>query len=353
MNKMVAVLLGVTLGLLSGCIPVTELDQRGIVTAMGIDREEGGQFTVTAALYAGEDAPATFCTGRGRTVSEAVREAGSRAGRALFYAQNRLLFVGEEVVAEGLEPLIGFFTSAYQCRPNVYVFLCEDGAERAVACQGKHQPLNADFLDEGRPVALGQNIAPVLLYRLAVLYDNDGGCGYLPVLSCPDGESFQFGKTAVFRAGRPAGMLEGDAHRGLLWVTDSATGGLMTDRASGLGQFSAEISQVRTAWSLSEGGITLRVEVELGIAEGEVPYSEAFAAETERVLGRRIERELATLWRETVGAGIDLFDLSARMRRDLPALWEAEKDRIEEYLAECKSEISVECRITHSGLRIE
>ena len=118
MKKLLSLILIPTLLFLPGCgLHLTELSDRLIIEAIGIDRTEGG-FTVTVqaldnlAVGIDEGVPesgVTKCyTFHGTTVGEAFSRIGAQTGLSPLYSQARLLLLGYPTAEQNLCETLDF-----------------------------------------------------------------------------------------------------------------------------------------------------------------------------------------------------------------------------------------------------
>lgn len=117
--------------LLCGCVPHTELNEKAIVEALGIDYGENGyEVTVQYCNLTSSGGqskiditqPNTLtATGNGKNVYSAIKNAELKIGRELMMGINQLIVLGSETVKKDLSDVLSFATTYSQIHPNMLV----------------------------------------------------------------------------------------------------------------------------------------------------------------------------------------------------------------------------------------
>lgn len=136
MNKILK-LLGVFLSvvLLGGCVPHTELNEKAIVLAIGIDYEDelfkacfqyynpsgaGG-----ATLVDNSQPNVLTANGEGENVYGALEDASFRCGKELMLGVTQIIIIGEEAANHSVEQVMNFTKSYFQSHPDMMVAVSE------------------------------------------------------------------------------------------------------------------------------------------------------------------------------------------------------------------------------------
>ncbi len=232
MKGVAAALAAALVLLLCGCsLPSTELENRLVVSAVGIDASEEG-YTVTLSYLSmhalpGEDTvpAAEETTSTGITLNEAFRAAESNIRGSLFWGHTSYVVLGERSAAGEIDDILKFLYKNTEI--GIDVGVC---AVRGLASQALEAPVSqregvAKALDN----VLKNNDLPCRTFvRLfEMLRDiEDGGCsGMLPVVEVSAAYSPEQGEqresagvggvidlvgAAVFSGGRERGFVSGD-----------------------------------------------------------------------------------------------------------------------------------------------
>lgn len=123
MKKRFLILFIIVFITLNGCWSRRELDTLAIVTAIGIDKaKEDGKISVAFQILKPSEVktPSSGSTGSGGskgvwvltstgyTVFDAARNATMQSNRRLFFPQNKIIVIGEEMARASIAPLLDF-----------------------------------------------------------------------------------------------------------------------------------------------------------------------------------------------------------------------------------------------------
>lgn len=134
MKKVIAVLLALNTIFLSGCWDERELNELGLVMAVGIDKKKGGEYyTVTVQIAkpssaagqggksgGGEDA-VWVGSAQGNTIFEAVRNIAKFSSRRIMWAHNNVIIIGQSLAEQDVTPVVDFFTRNHELRMKTWV----------------------------------------------------------------------------------------------------------------------------------------------------------------------------------------------------------------------------------------
>jgi len=118
----------------TGCWDSTELNDRALVLATGMDLTETGQLLITAQIIV-PVSPAskgskkdnfTSISATGRTLVDALQELQSKLSRKYFLGHRRVIFVGESIAKHGLEDLVDEFTRNPDVRLRSDIYVVKD-----------------------------------------------------------------------------------------------------------------------------------------------------------------------------------------------------------------------------------
>lgn len=148
MRKVVAplVALAIMCLALSGCWGRREIENQGIVTAIGVDSGTGNKLLLTAAMAvprltrggggksgsSSEAGPsgrsALILSAEGSNFMEAFARIDRLSARRLTTAHAAILILGEEFASRDISPLVDIFSRHLEFRPNVLVCVCQGKA---------------------------------------------------------------------------------------------------------------------------------------------------------------------------------------------------------------------------------
>lgn len=131
--KLKYIILLLTSFLLTGCDNYHELNDLGIVTAIGIDKTETG-YKVTTQIINTQKADSTnlefsnFITleGYGETVKQAVDEINKESSKYLYLSHLNLLLIDENIAKDGILDVLDVFIREPVSRTDFYILLAKD-----------------------------------------------------------------------------------------------------------------------------------------------------------------------------------------------------------------------------------
>lgn len=118
----------------------TEIAEKTIVTAIGIDTEEDG-YLVTMQIFkpegSGSDTAVdpslpniSILKGKGKTVKKAVEQCKSKLGGEMYIGKNRIIVFGKETDFKDIEKLTGYFLDDPECCYKVDCAAADGRAEK-------------------------------------------------------------------------------------------------------------------------------------------------------------------------------------------------------------------------------
>ncbi|MFD2611837.1 Ger(x)C family spore germination protein [Paenibacillus gansuensis] len=118
---------------LPGCWNRRELNDLAITLGLGLDKEENGNYTVSAQVVnpssiggksrGGGATPAVVYTAEGRTILEAVRKMTKQTPREIYSAHLRVLVIGERLAKEGVAPALDYLARDHEIRNDFYILV--------------------------------------------------------------------------------------------------------------------------------------------------------------------------------------------------------------------------------------
>ena len=244
MGRFRLVILAVLFSLtLSGCGSTTEIDQRAIVHAVGIDKSDEGGFEVSLQIFSpsgsGSDTPVDVSKSNtkvisavGKTIYDGMKNCEKLIGGEAFMGHNKFVVFGKSLYDEDMHKLLGWFRKENENYLGVTVGYCEGTAKEILdvkLTEGVSAVENMQLIHEyavkNGSTANGDLL--ILFNDLALTTKS----GFLPVFSVKDkGKSdegdnkekeqyLEINHTAVLKDGKVAGFLTSDEVAGVLWLS--------------------------------------------------------------------------------------------------------------------------------------
>ena len=123
---------------LTGCWGSSELTELAIAVALGIDKNEKGEFVVSVQIInpsetatsqtagGGYDTPVTTYKTTGKILFEALRRLSTEAPRKIYLAHLRMVVIGEKVAQEGIYDALDFLSRDHELRTDFYLVVAKD-----------------------------------------------------------------------------------------------------------------------------------------------------------------------------------------------------------------------------------
>ncbi|HAN44377.1 MAG TPA: hypothetical protein DCP97_03200, partial [Ruminococcaceae bacterium] len=244
---------------LCGCMPVYELKERSIIQALGVDwRDE--KYYITLQIFnpksGGENAMDSSNLGSiivnasGETISDAIKNAGQKQGKKLFFGNNKLIVLGRTACERDISEMISYFTSNNEFSPKINVVAAEGDAEEIVAMKTKNDVVPADFISKTINSSYKNGLsAKATVFDIVRILNNEGGSVQMPLLKTKkedeESSSAEITGTAVFRDKKFAGSLDTEETKGYLWLTNGIKSTAMTVKVESLGKISLTVASAK------------------------------------------------------------------------------------------------------------
>lgn len=161
MKKCLALVLSILVAIsCTGCTGAKQLSERLIIQGIGIDREDEGGYCLTLMYLdtesSTEEETVKVLMAKGKSVMDAMANSISQTGKEPLYSQNLFLLLGMKTAQTGFEEALSFFTTYYEARPNVNVFVCENKAEALLTAE-EITPQQIDTISQSERKAAGRS----------------------------------------------------------------------------------------------------------------------------------------------------------------------------------------------------
>lgn len=392
---------------LAGCWNRREINELAIVSAVGIDRENG-LWRLTAEIFrpltvggegggggGGPVRQAWVVRGEGYTVFQAVRDMALKVPRRVYWAHCTAAIVGEEAARAGINEMLDFWDRDAELRRSTNILVCRGKAEDLiVANQGsleKTVGLEVTGLKKTARVNAHSRITSIheFLVDLAASGADPVAAGLeLKVMPEPpgltpgggegggsqrgSGEGGGGGKQpvhvlrlkglALFRKDKLVGFFEPEEARGLNWVQGDMASTIINvqcplhPKQKG-DNVSLELFRLGTKVEVEEKEgrpeVVVKVKAELGLADQGCPGDLTKPGPT-----RSLERQAATVIRNEIEAavakaknlGVDPFAFGEAIHRGQPKLWKNLEKDWPQGLQELTVEVDSRAKIRRSAL---
>ena len=315
-RRFVCFLLGVQLVFLSGC--TTELYDRMLIHAIGVDTTENGVKVTLRIAGTGKEEQEQVLSGEGESVYQALESVKLKTGRVPLYSHNYLVIFGRQCCEEGLDHVMDFFIRHFESRPSVRMFMAETTAEEVLSAKKEDELIPSSTLGD---LAQG-NVSSGAAVEVRVIdfvngRNGPGGASCLPVLAAGE-ETVELTDTAVFRDGQLCTMLSPEETGGLLAVTGKLSGAVYVLQKKNA-QVSLRIGDMKAEIAADPAvplGVVVKISLEANIAayDGTDPGERCSYEELSGSLAQMVDAQARDAVDKAIGNfGCDIFGFSARL----------------------------------------
>lgn len=240
MKKIIAIILALNTIFLTGCWDSRELNELGLVMAVGVDKKKGSnEFTVTVQVAkpssasgqggksGGGNQPVWVGTARGNTIFEAIRNIAKFSSRRIMWAHNNVIIIGESLAEEDITPVIDFFTRNHELRMKTWVAISHGDARPYIEAKTGIENIPAFSIAElFRYYELPAESIASDMVRVFRDFKAEATQSLISALNMPEGEEAQSNQgrqielegAAVFKGNKLIGWLSPEETRGVVWV---------------------------------------------------------------------------------------------------------------------------------------
>lgn len=313
---------------LSGCWDMQEINELGLVTAVGIDKADGeNRYSITVQIAnpvtdnssdnKGESKSTVWTgTADGNSLFDATRNLTKISSRKIMWAHNNLVVIGESLAKEGITPVVDYFTHNPELRLRAAVVVSKGDAKDYIAEKiGMESPSGVSFIKlEGFREIVGESASSHMLQVSAALKSEYGN----PLISRIDlkkalmqseesedkeksSNTVELAGAAVFKKDKMLGWLSPEESRGISWILNQTrnTAVTVSDTEHQDKSVSVEIESVKAKIiaEVSNGmpGISINISGKGDIVEEDGSTSREIDEVKEHVgelVGKRIEEEV-------------------------------------------------------------
>lgn len=391
MKRMISCLLAAVallpLLLFTGCIQGVQTSELALVEAVGIDRTDDGRLKLTLQIFAPRGSGSAtavdssknnsaILTATGDTISQAVEQANQMQGKTMFLGHNRVIVLGQSLVAESIQPILSFFDRSENTRQNARVLVSAVTAEEIVSTGVQQGILSAESLEA--MIRQGEESDGALecnYFSLSMQLDDTGGSALIPVIrplpeeetqsqsqdSSSSGEEgvsmaqlnhFQLEGTALIQNYALTTVFSQEVTKGLCFLLNESDYPVLVLSHEDT-TLSAQLHQSSSSWSVSGEGAVLSVQAKASIDELLQPgerESENDFTQMEQLAGEEIASLCQSAYREVTAYQANVLDLMDQLKWSDGDAWEAMKEKPEEFLAGLSLQVEVEVTFDRTGL---
>ena len=275
----------ISLASLTGCWDRVEIENRAFVVSIGIDKDEGDDFTVSLSipLYkkdgdSDDEDKHHIKTATGKTITEALKNLDAKTDKTLYYGQAKLLVLGNELLSDSkmMSSAIGTLSHKTEIDLRINTLAAAGRAQDILETKPPGESLPGLFVADiyRNKNKLGGASFALDLERLETSY-HDGAI--IPQIKKGDSEESPLilHGAVVIKNGREIGGLSPEELQGFLWCKSHGNNGAVVTLAQNETNIPAKIEKHSTKVSFSGDAHNLRATVSISVkAKLEEPLPE-------------------------------------------------------------------------------
>ena len=363
-----------------GCWDRREVVDLATVMGMAVDRAEEGGYRLSVQVVisgqfggAGQSGgggskggtkPVYVLSQKGSDLMDAYRRLQERLPRRLWFADNRVLIIGEAVAREGVTPVIDFFSRQRQTRLLSLVTVAPGEGRRVLLAQPPLARVPAEGIRQVERLHTGVVVNMKDFLNMLAAEGADAVAARVEVAPADPRNPQAAGEVrvngaAVFRGDRLAGWLSDAETRGLLWLRREFRQGVVTvPDPRGDGPVSVEITHAAVRVRPREEGNRIVMDMsvwadgELREVTGAIDLTRPQTIEgLQEALAGEIEDRIRATLRKTQGEfGADVLRFGEAVHRFLPTRWKQVKRAWRQEFPRVDLKLSVRARIRRTGM---
>ena len=147
----------------TGCIPIVELNKRGLIQSIGIDYQKNNKnkkFVVSFQMFntsssIEQDSPKSssnnFTTrSEGVTLRDAMKRACLKQDRKIYYRVTNIIILGKSILEDSavFRQAINFLNQTYMSSPNIYIAISDKKASDIIDAEIKQNNMPSNFIQD-------------------------------------------------------------------------------------------------------------------------------------------------------------------------------------------------------------
>ncbi|MEK3883996.1 Ger(x)C family spore germination protein [Paenibacillus sp. PL2-23] len=375
-----AIMLVVTIPLLSGCWDRTEINDIAIVTAAGVDQKEGEQIELSVQVFipravsgggsssgggsTGSGTMTLVRSGVGRNIAEAASKLQIKLPRKIFWGHCSVFIYSKRIAEEGVRDEMDFLLRYPQPRERAYMYVSKGRASDVLELLPPLERNSGEVIHEISNLGMGMRVT---VKDFNMMVKADAGAAIMPfidILPPREGEQklqsipYIVG-SAVFKGDKLIGTLSDLATRGVMWIRDEVERATITvepDQAEGF----VSIFPVRQSTTLipviEEGRYSIRMRIDsegdlvlngTDMNPGEPGAIASMEAAVKAAIRDRIELALQKVQQEMKA---DIFGFGEAFHRKYPKEWKEMKERWDAEFPQVEVPLDITVFIRRSGM---
>ncbi|ADQ08312.1 germination protein, Ger(x)C family [Caldicellulosiruptor hydrothermalis 108] len=320
---------------LTGCWNRKELNDILIVQAVGVDKNQSGQFKLTfqvlkpkvlknpTNLPSSSQQKGVWCfSSTGKSVFDAIRNATLSCDKKLFFSHNKIIVISEKVAHQGIENVLDIFLRYHEFRPDAYFIVTSDDIEKFLDATVPIESIPAKELENViKNYFANAKTFPVRLYEFQKMSNTKSKTAVVPFVTTKSPlkqssqtQMFYVEKMAVFSNYKLVGYLTHEQMRGLLWAAGKIKSGIYPVKL-GKDLFSLELIQNSSTIDVKrkdgKAFFTLQIitETNLGEKHSNSYISSSLVEKIKKDLSKSIRNDIQKALKKSFELNCDILHL--------------------------------------------
>ena len=352
----------------------TQLSNRLIIEAIGIDAQEDGFLVSVLALHTQQsnaanatetqDSIGQVFSAKGESLSEAFAQIDLVSGLVPLYSQTRVLIFGKEIAENEPMQALDFFIRNYTLRESILLAVADAKASEIIETELEKNTLVSknvqDILESGKNNGL---TVAVELYQFVNRFLDETDAAYLPVIKTQENQS---GKQEITHAGialfaqkNLTAVIDKDAAKGLLWTAGLLDNDLLSIPFKGR-TLSVAVKDCKSKIRLHKGVIpTFSAEIQFScdLIEYNTDDTLLFNLQELEDVNRELQKQVQKITEEFIRTairenGCDCLSLLKKLRNGQPAYYAQIKDKRTDYLKDAVITVQISSEILKTGREV-
>lgn len=368
---------------LSGCFGKMEINDLGMVMAVGLDPgEKKGSIRVSTQIVRVADARGQTgapsggtgdalwsATAEGDSIFSAIRELARFSSRRIFWAHNYIIVINEDLAREGIQQIIDFFSRNHELRMRTWVVVTPNKASEIVSTVTALEVIPGEAMDKLFRYSRIATVAPrTQLMDIQAAYLSQSTHPVIARVQLQDRgisnkadkqygslKQVELAGTGIFKDDKLIGILTPDDTRGLLFFVEKVQSAIVPlpcpDQPSKV--LSLELKHqsfdIVPQYKNGKAEFDASLKTYVDLVEAGCPFSIEDQAEVKR-LEMLLEKELASDIRRTVEIiqkkhKVDILELGKVFNNRYPAEWKKLAPNWDTTFPQVQVNIHVDARI--------
>jgi spore germination protein KC len=364
---------------LTGCWDRTEVNDLALILAAGIDKGKENNVELSAQIYipqgsqggqqsgmsGGSGGGKSFVrSAEGETIADAMARLQEVLTREIFWGQNEVLLIGEELAKEGISDHIDFWIRHSESRIRADVFVSK---ERPKSVLGAMPELERDAAKQLRKLVKTHIGVQVSVKDLSQMLSGESDAAVLPwVEDLPPSRIDTKKKdipiingTAIFKEGKMVGRLDDKVTRGILWPRNEIKSGMISfffEDEQGYISLNLLRSQTVLTPSIKNGQwhMHIKTNADLEVVQNTTQlnlFNPKVIKKIKDKVNDEIEgRERLAFSEVQKELNADIFGFADEFQRKYPQVWKQKKDEWNEIFPEVVVSLETKVKIERTGM---